>query len=254
MAALGVVTGLKTESDCLAAFSQAGQLRVRCAGARPQAALDAARSLLAEGCHGLLSFGLAGGLAADVRPGALIISDAVVAPDGTRFAADRAWHGRLMDVLAGDQAFADEQEMRTGIIAGVNRPVGSPAEKQALARARGAVACDMESHMIAAAALAAGAPFVVVRAIADATAVTVPDWLEGAIQPDGRARIGVVLAGLCRHPRELALLLRLARDSGRGLAALRRLALRVGPRFCFDAGGEMTDQPLEHVLGRPLGG
>lgn len=247
MAALGVVTGLKTESDCLAAFSRAG-LRLRCAGARPQAALDAARGLLAEGCHGLLSFGLAGGLAADVQPGALIIADAVVAPDGTRFAADRAWHGRLVDALAGDR------NVIAGTIAGVNRPVGSPAEKQALARARGAVACDMESHMVAAAALAAGAPFVVVRAIADAAAGTVPDWLEGAIQPDGRARIGVVLAGLCRHPRELALLLRLARDSGRGLAALRRLALRVGPRFCFDAGGEVTDQPLEHVLGRPLGG
>lgn len=227
---LGVVTGLAAESGCLEALAAAGCLRVRCAGTRPDAALAAARELLAAGCCGLISFGLAGGLAPGLAPGTLVVARAVITADGTHWPVAGAWHHRLVTALAG------ESEPITGPIAGVDRPVATPEAKRALGRTTGAVACDMESHKVAEAAAAAGVPFVVCRAIADDWSHAVPGWLDRSIARDGRPRVGFVVAGLCRRPGDLPALLRLAGGSRRGLAALRRLAARVGPGFRFEIG------------------
>lgn len=227
---LGVVTGLAAESDCLEALAAWGYLRRRCAGARPDAALAAARELLSEGCCGLISFGLAGGLVPDLAPGSLVVARTVITPDGAHCAVAGAWHRRLVTALAG------EGEPVTGAIAGVDRPVATPEAKRALSRATGAVACDMESHKVAEAASAAGVPFVVFRAIADDVTHALPGWLVGSIAPDGHPRVGSVIAGLCRRPGDLPALVRLAGGSRRGLAALRCLAARVGPRFRFEIG------------------
>lgn len=230
MATVGVVTGLAAESACLSGTAAAGDLDVRCAGVRPAAARALADVLAAAGCRGLVSFGLAGGLIDGLAPGTLIIADAVVTPEGTRLAVDPRWRGRVVAALAGLGGVTG------GAIAGVDQPIGAPEAKRGFARARGAIACDMESHAVAAAASAAGLPFVVLRAIADGAERPVPAWLAASIGADGRPHLGVILAGLARRPGDLALLLRLAADSRRGLAALRRLVLRTGPRLCFEFG------------------
>jgi hypothetical protein len=56
-----------------------------------------------------------------------------------------------------------------------------------------------------------------------------------ALRPDGRVRIRATLGGLIRQPGELIALLRLARQSARALASLRRAAALAGAGLGFDA-------------------
>jgi adenosylhomocysteine nucleosidase len=91
----------------------------------------------------------------------------------------------------------------------------------------------MESHLVAEAASRAGLPFLVVRALADASSQEIPAAARHALGPDGAVRAAAVLAGLLRRPQDLAGLLRLGRDSARGLATLRRVAALAPPDLAF---------------------
>jgi hypothetical protein len=88
---LGIVTGLAAEQNCLRALPVADWPRVRCFGMGPEAAGKAASELLGQGCAALLSFGLAGGLDPLLRPGSVVIADAIVTERGELFSTDRAW-------------------------------------------------------------------------------------------------------------------------------------------------------------------
>ena len=93
---IGVITGLRAEARCLSGLD----LAVACSGARPGRARAEAARLLAEGAFGLVSFGLAGGLAPELRPGDLVLAEAVVLPDGRRLMTDAAWGAGLTAALA----------------------------------------------------------------------------------------------------------------------------------------------------------
>lgn len=198
---------------------------VRCAGASTARAREAARDLIGEGCTGLLSFGMAGGLAAAVRPGTVVVAEAVIAPDGRRIATAADWRGRLYDMLGGRVPVAG------AAIAASETVVATPAAKRALFEATSAAAVDMESLGVAEAAQAAEVPFLALRVIADPARRAVPGWIIGAIGADGRPRPGAVAAGFFRKPADIPTLFALARDSARALRVLRRVALIAGPGF-----------------------
>lgn len=224
---IGIVTGLAAERDCLACFPLAERPAVRVAGARADRAAAAARELIRTGAQGLISFGIAGGLAPDLGAGTIVLADRVIDARGRTLLADQAWRERLTARLAhGHRVVA-------GPIVGSDHAIASPDEKAALARSTGALAVDMESHAVAEATARLGVPFLVIRAIADAARRTVPAWLAGVIDAEGRPRFSVVAAGLLTHPSDLVALIALGRASNRALAALRRLALDAGPSFGF---------------------
>jgi len=212
---LGVVTGYRGEASCLAD----PHLEVRCSGADAGRARTLARQLAAEGVHGLVSFGLAGALSADLAPGDLLLPDAVVLPGGGRVHADRGWRERLT-------AFLQEQGVSAhgAPIAGSDEIVASVEAKQALAACSGAAAVDMESHAVAASAAQAGLPFLMLRAIADSSTQSVPSAVQGTIDPQGGIRHAVLLARLLARPWQIRFLITLGRGSAQGLATLRRVA------------------------------
>ena len=74
---LGVVTGLAVERDCLQALPVEDHRSSRCCGPGPKAAEKAAFALLGEGCQALLSFGIAGALDEQLRPGDVVLAEAV---------------------------------------------------------------------------------------------------------------------------------------------------------------------------------
>jgi hypothetical protein len=96
----------------------------------------------------------------------------------------------------------------------------------------------MESHVLAAAATAAGVRFVVVRAIADPCDRVIPQAALETLTPDGRIRLSGTLGSVLREPGQLIALLRLGRDSAAALATLRRVARLGGPDLGFDRGPE----------------
>jgi adenosylhomocysteine nucleosidase len=133
---IAVVTGLRAEARCLRGL----RLRVRCSGASSERARSEAARLVAEGTAGLVSFGLAGGLVPDLRPGAPLLPDTVRSLDGRSFPTDPAWRERLKALFA-------TGGFRTmgGALAGSERIAATIADKRALREATGAVAIDMES-------------------------------------------------------------------------------------------------------------
>jgi adenosylhomocysteine nucleosidase len=219
---LGIVTGTRIESSCLAV--PGGAVSIACSGADAARARAAALKLLDEGCTALASVGTAGGLDESLAPGALVVAEAVIAADGARFAAEPRWRGALAERLA-----AGGLDVRTAAIAGCEAAVQDVAEKSRLRQATGAVCCDMESHAVAAVAAAAGLPFIAVRAIADVAALPLPRAALAAAGPDGGLRLGALAAALLARPGELGDMVRLAQASRKALRSLRGVAALGGP-------------------------
>ena len=196
---------------------------VRCSGASSDRARAHAKALIAEGCAGLVSFGLAGGLSPDLAAGTVVVADSVIAPDGRTLDTAGAWRERLIAACGNGLVVA--------AIAGSERLVGTVPEKQALAAKTGAAAVDMESHAVAAAAAEAGVPVLVVRAVADAATRRLPRWVATCVAADGSRRWDTIVAGMLRNPGDFGVLMALAADSAKALAALRGVAGRAGPLF-----------------------
>ena len=224
-APVGVIVGMLDEARCLSTLGQ--RVRVACSGARPALAQERAEVLVAAGVTALISFGTAGALVSGLPSGTLILPDGVVG-DGTG-KLDTAWRDRVCA-----RAVAAGLPLLTGVtVAGSQQPVCSPAAKATLAARTGAVAVDMESHIVAAVAERFGLPFLVLRAIADPADRAIPPVALAGLGPEGETRPGAVALRLLMAPWALPALLRLAADSRASLAALTEAVTRLG--------GELTE-------------
>jgi adenosylhomocysteine nucleosidase len=218
---IGIVTGLRSEAGCIPPV--ADRLIVS-AGGDGERARRAASALIEQGASGLLSFGLAGGLGPEARPGDLLLPEAVVLPGGAQVTTDSVWRARLEERL-----FRSGLTVHRGLVAGSDRLLTSMEDKHRLGEATGAIAVDIESHAVAEAARRAGLPFVMIRAIADPAGQALPEAAGRALSPDGRVRPLAVMRSLLHRPQDLWPLLRLWRQSARAHATLRRVALLAGP-------------------------
>jgi adenosylhomocysteine nucleosidase len=223
-ATVGVATGSSLETNCL----RRQDVRIACSGGSAERARAEAARLVAEGAAALVSFGLAGGLAAQLRPGDLLLPETVCSPGSAGWPVDPIWREKVHVRLA-----AHGLGPGAGTIVGSEHIVATAADKRALFEATGAQAVDMESHEVAAVAAAAGLPFLVIRALADPYDQVIPQVAREALRPDGRVRLQGMLGGLFRERGGAMALLRLARQSARGLMSLRRAAARAGPGFGF---------------------
>lgn len=212
---IGVVTGLVAEARCL----RQGQNRFVCTGGDSNRARAGAQRLVTQDVCALCSFGLAGGLRPDLPSGTLLLPEAVILPSGGEIETDTQWRERL-DYLAVSEGLEPKQLA----VAGSDQIVATPAGKQALFEATGAAAVDMESHAVGEVARAAKLPFVIVRVVADTHDEAIPNAAREGLGEDGQIRPLAVLMELMRRPAETRSLIRLGRESGRALGALKRVA------------------------------
>jgi hopanoid-associated phosphorylase len=175
---------------------------------------------LSAGAAGVLSFGLCGALDPTLKVAELVIATSVIF-EGQSVMADDAWRARLTAGLP---------NAKTGPLAAADEMVPDVAAKARLYRATGALAVDMESHIVAALACRYGVPFAVLRAVSDTAAQTLPPAARVGLGPDGKPDIFAVLRALGGHPRQLGALIRTGRDAGAAHAAL-RLARSRAPDF-----------------------
>lgn len=184
-------------------------------GLRAEALAQALRERLARPCAGVISFGVAGGLAPALLPGKVIVATGI--HDGASFwPADAGWLRALSRALP---------DAAAGTLAGGDDPVTAVAAKAALHAATGALAADMESHIAARIAHAHGVPFAACRVVVDPAAREVPPAAVAGMGADGGTDIVAVLKSLLAAPGQLPDLLRLARD-----AKLARLGLEAARR------------------------
>jgi adenosylhomocysteine nucleosidase len=174
-----------------------------------------------QGYRGIISFGVAGGLAANLRTGDWVVASAVLEAQFTR-STDAAWSSSLLAVIAG-ASYAP--------ILGADAPIAEPMMKRELHRTTGAAAVDMESHVVARLAAAHGLAFAAVRVIVDPADRALPSAALLGMAPDGRADIWAVLRDVIARPWQLAQLIRVAVDAFAARAELLRVRQLLGPHF-----------------------
>jgi len=219
---LGVIVGLPQEAAILERVLGRAAPPLVCAGAHSARAAQAAAELVASGADALLSFGFAGGLDPSLRPGDVVVGAGVVARNGRTHATDDVLAQRLCAAL--DAATC---RWSAGMVADTDQVVDSPAAKRMLFARTRALIVDMESRAVA----EAGMPFAILRTVVDPAERALPTSALAALKPNGRINSFALLGGLLRRPREIGILLALARDNAAARESLSRAAAAVGRGF-----------------------
>jgi hopanoid-associated phosphorylase len=180
-----------------------------------------ADSAVRQGYRGMISFGVAGGLAAHLRAGDWVVASAIRESQTVR-ATDAVWSRKLLGMIAG--------AIHAPIV-GVDAPIAEPAKKRELHRTTGAAAVDMESHVVARVAAAHKLAFAAVRVVVDPAHRKVPSAALIGMRPDGRADVSAVLRDLMARPSQLTPLARIAVDAFAARTAMIRVRRRLGPHF-----------------------
>jgi adenosylhomocysteine nucleosidase len=178
---------------------------------------------ISQGGRAIISFGIAAGLEPGRDAGTCLVASAVV-HRGVRYPANAAWSARLRESIG-------KPDLAT--VAGVDRPLQSPAEKHALHLETGAAAADMESHVVAQMAAKHGLPFAVLRVVADPAEQAVPRAAVAGMGKGGSIDLWAVLVSLALAPGQLKALMRVAADTRRARAELLRCRDLLRPGFGF---------------------
>jgi adenosylhomocysteine nucleosidase len=219
------VTGLLFE----ARIAAGPRVAVICSGSQLQLkrAIEAAAR---RGCSGIISFGIAGGLAPHLAPGAVIIGRNIISEHG-RYTAHYGWAESLMGIVR------DKMSRRTAVsfgdIAGVDAPIACVAAKRSLHERSGAVAVDTESHVAARIAEEHRIPFAAFRVITDPVNRALPPAALVATRAEGSIDVKAVARSLLRQPGQLPTLVRLAMDSWAARQALAPSRRFLGPNLGF---------------------
>ncbi len=207
----GIVCGLQSEADVIAKAGRDLPIQIAISGASTERAAQQAAAFATDGARGLISIGVAGGLAPTLGPGTVLAASSIMTEDGDTYRA------------------ASSLGLSEAPLLGVDRIISSVDDKAALYQQTGAAALDMESHAVAAIAARYALPLLAIRAIADPSDRVLPPLALEAVDEKGRTRLAATLFGLVQNPGALPGLMALGRDSAaahKALAAALPNALR----------------------------
>lgn len=204
-----------------ARIAQGAGVSVLC---NPSVQLSAAlRAAIARGASGIISFGIAGGLAPNLVAGDCVVASGVRNGDDV-LATDRAWARNLLGAIP-DAIHAE--------IVGVDAPLMDPLEKRTVHIQTGAVAVDMESHIAAKIAFEHRIPFAACRIIVDAAHRMLPPAAAVGLREDGTPDVLAVFRSVLQKPSQLPGLIRTALDARIAWRALRLGREQLGAGLGF---------------------
>jgi hopanoid-associated phosphorylase len=175
------------------------------------------------GARGIISFGIAGGLAPHLKPGDVVVASAVVTANGS-YKTCPIWPPALRFALP----HADYRPVFGSVF-----PALTVFEKKALWNATGSATIDLETGDVAEVADRRGVPFAVVRIVLDPAHREIPISALAGATDDGRTDALAVARALLRRPRDFVGLLRLANDSRAANKSLRLCREALGPNLGF---------------------
>jgi hopanoid-associated phosphorylase len=249
---IGIVAAMADEAGILVGKSiQAGELSylpeggmIFLSGIGAKRARSAALALIEKGATSLVSWGVAGGLSAEVSAGTLILPERVIAVDRSIYYVDPVWHKRLCSRLE------THIEIHRGPLAESVSVVADCTGKIVLSQQAGAIAVDMESASIALAAKEASVPFMVIRAITDGVEMAIPRCTINSKDKFGRIRLLRLLLSLIRRPAEAATFFRLGRNFQAARATLTTVVRKAGSNMLCP---ERIDSPFSNKINRHYG-
>ena len=170
------------------------------------------QTALAEGARRILSIGICGALAPDLRVGDAVLASEVVVGEDV-YPTHAAWTKELA------------RRLPNAIIAPMAGMNGMSADRDSKARLHASTrawASDMESHVAARIASSSGLPFAALRVVSDAAHRTLPPAARVALKPCGGIDLVSVLRSLLRAPLQIPALIRTALEAEIAFAALLR--------------------------------
>lgn len=170
-----------------------------------------------RGARAVLSFGICGALSPELAVGGLVVGTEVVCHN-QRWRADEAW----------SNALAHPCNATAGLVAGSDSVLLTQDSKATLHRQTGAMAADMESHIVARVASQRGLPFAVLRAVSDEAHHALPPAAAFGLNTEGRIDYSAVMLSLLDEPAQWRALIRTARDTNTAMKALLRCLHRLG--------------------------
>ena len=160
----------------------------------------------------LVSFGIAGGLAPELKAGTVIVSGEVVS-ERCCWRAAPPYRRQLTE-------FAHSIGAIYGPVFGATSIVATTAEKKRARAMTEALAVDLESEIVASMAATLGLPFIVLRAVADTARRDLPPASLVPLSVDGKPDVSRVFASVMRRPFQLAEMIGLAHETRMALSAL----------------------------------
>ena len=197
-------------------------VRVVAAGGSGRLA-DMLAAEIRNGAAAIISFGIAGGLVDDLRPGTCIIGRRVMSR-GVDMPADSRW----ILALAERVSYA-----RIADVTGSDGIVALPSDKRHLHASTGASIVDTESHVVAQVAQENNLPFAVFRVVCDPVGRRLTAAAHAAFGSAGEIRVGEVLQSIVRSPAQIGPLARLAMDAGVAVGALLSARRRLGVGLAY---------------------
>jgi nucleoside phosphorylase len=158
------------------------------------------RAAVTASARRILSIGICGALSPLLRIGDCIVATEIVDGD-QRWLTDAQWTNELLGHLP---------QAQRGALSASDTIIVDPGEKLQLHRATGAVAIDMESHIVASLALEHCLPFAAVRIVSDLQTQSLPPAALVAMLPSGKVNIAAVIRSVVSKPRQIPALIRTA--------------------------------------------
>ena len=180
---IGILTGLTAEARALGKPSDS--FSVVTSAANVTRGLSRLEDLINNGANVIGSIGVAGGIKHGFKPGQIILATEVIdcsskselpkdndaraeeSPNMIKFEADKAWFSKIENLFG--------EDLESGIILGVDKPISEPSAKRLLHESTPGVAVDMASHIVGLLATQAGLPWFAIRIISDPVERRIPD-------------------------------------------------------------------------------
>ncbi|MFM8858809.1 MAG: phosphorylase [Methylocystis sp.] len=213
------ITGMQREAACC----ESDGVVIICSGANVQYLRQQLAEIQNQKFSFVLSVGLAGGLDPSLRPGDILIANAIAEND-TLSPTDRRFVQALTE---GINACGDS--VVNGAIYGSDSVVMSVEEKARLYAKTQAMAVDMESHIAADFARPRQLPFVALRVISDPAHRALPPLALKAITPQGDVDLKAIALGLLQAPGQIIELARAGIDSQAAFKRLSGCRTLLGP-------------------------
>lgn len=204
---IGILCGFQAEAGIAKKLTPL----VACSGAVEELAFERAEGLVKQGAKALVSFGVAGGLSAQLGSHSIIVSRQIAGKNGQVWSCDPILVQRFK--AAAPQAL-------DGTVYGSTYLVPTAKEKKKLYADTGCMIVDMESHVVAQVATKYGVPFAVLRGVSDSIEDTFPDAALKGINPDGTSNMRAVYTSLLFNPFQIPALMKLFKHTGIALGQL----------------------------------
>lgn len=222
----GIICALYFEASALATGKPPAQQPVKLndqtllivSGTGRERAKQAAHKLIEENADRLISFGSAGALSPELKPGDLVQAEEVSGA-GRKYAVTACLPEPARQRLA-----RQDIAVRAGSMACADKEVATTDAKQELFRQTGAIAVDMESAGILEAAQHEGLPVSVLRVITDSTEMALPAAILRRIDAYGRINAPGLGLDLVTSPAQIPGAIRLGCASRRARRTMKLLA------------------------------